>query len=251
MDLGQLYHGSTYINDPWVYQGEHSAIGFLDYDILLPLPQDMPQDDHMPETQMTLRSGINDNTKKRRYDQIGDDIPEAGGKDREKTSRQISRVHSDSSSVHHMFEDPSSVSFSPTPQADCVVAWGDSDVCFGAHDPFSSSQDATSSPTSQDCKPYGFPTPPLHIAAAKGHVDFVRALLENGIDVNEPDDLGSTALHTAVKYQQEAVVSLLLMCGADANAMNRRGWTPLQEAADCGFTKAIPLFLVRGIQSST
>ncbi|WP_421841366.1 ankyrin repeat domain-containing protein [Mycobacterium sp.] len=65
-------------------------------------------------------------------------------------------------------------------------------------------------------------------------VEFIRAnsqrLLEAGADVNASDDAGSTPLHFAAKGESHEAVRLLLDAGADANARNDKGETPLYNA---------------------
>jgi ankyrin repeat protein len=60
--------------------------------------------------------------------------------------------------------------------------------------------------------------PPLHYAAANGHVDMIAFLLDAGAKVNTADGTGDTALHCASDRGHEPVVVLLL----DADAENSR-----------------------------
>lgn len=69
---------------------------------------------------------------------------------------------------------------------------------------------------------------PLICAAAKGHLDAVRALLDAGANVSAATDAnkqdgggGSQALHHALLNKHVAVAELLLDNGADANAIGR------------------------------
>ena len=59
----------------------------------------------------------------------------------------------------------------------------------------------------------------LQIAADKGDLDRVKALVESGYDVNAFDDgLSLTALHYAARAENIEVMKYLLSVGADVNA---------------------------------
>lgn len=88
--------------------------------------------------------------------------------------------------------------------------------------------------------------PLLHIAARNGHSQFVLALLLRGVDVNERDEHGGTALLTAIAYQQEDVLRVLLENNADVHAVDDSGWSSLQQAAECGFEAGLTLLLQYG-----
>jgi ankyrin repeat protein len=78
---------------------------------------------------------------------------------------------------------------------------------------------------------------PLHWAADHGMTTIAARLIENGADVDAVDQFGRTPLHRAVAYSD--VVSLLIQSGADVNAADIFGRTALHEALQYPDTVAI------------
>jgi len=77
--------------------------------------------------------------------------------------------------------------------------------------------------------------PPLHVAAAKGHVDVARLLLERGADVNAKESVyDATPLHIAALYGHADVARLLLEHGANPSIRDKDGGTPLDVAREEG-----------------
>jgi ankyrin repeat protein len=77
----------------------------------------------------------------------------------------------------------------------------------------------------------------------KCHSDVVKLLLANGADVNARDDVGWTPLMSA-QYDNE-VVKLILDAGAEINAKNNDGRTALMLAAEDGETQIVSLLLTK------
>jgi len=86
---------------------------------------------------------------------------------------------------------------------------------------------------------------PLHWAAAYGHVEVVKLLLDNNADVNASrTNDGTTSLYIAAYNGRTEVVKLLLDNNADVNASRTDdGTTPLYIAAQYGHTEVVNLLL--------
>jgi ankyrin repeat protein len=88
---------------------------------------------------------------------------------------------------------------------------------------------------------------PLHDAAWRGDVVWLKELIEQGADVNEIDSIGETALHGAAAWGNVEVVALLLSEGANPNIIEKSGgWTPLHWAVNRSKTTVIRLLLEAG-----
>lgn len=88
------------------------------------------------------------------------------------------------------------------------------------------------------------PMTPLAKAAISGDASTVSSLLAAKADVNQVTLYGDTPLHLTLRRNslerrqgRVQVVDLLVSHGANVNIRNRRGVTPLIEAADTGDTE--------------
>ena len=76
----------------------------------------------------------------------------------------------------------------------------------------------------------------LHYAAKAGFLNVINLLIENGADLDALDNDGETPLFEAIRStikngeKQRAALEALLVKGADPNVRNRKGQTPLQVA---------------------
>jgi truncated hemoglobin YjbI len=70
----------------------------------------------------------------------------------------------------------------------------------------------------------------LHMAARRGNVDVARALLDCGADIEARDTLGETPLRRSVNCDKTEVAALLLSRGADRHSIGSKGLTPLLAA---------------------
>lgn len=88
--------------------------------------------------------------------------------------------------------------------------------------------------------------PPLVEAAKRADTDAVRALLEQGADVDAAEGDGTTALHWASYRDDLEGADLLIRAGADVNVANDLGATPLWAAAENGSAAMVKKLLDAG-----
>ncbi|MGZ8528123.1 MAG: ankyrin repeat domain-containing protein, partial [Candidatus Limnocylindrales bacterium] len=88
----------------------------------------------------------------------------------------------------------------------------------------------------------------LHLAAFFGRPEVARLLLDRGADLNRwaGGDLYVQPLHSAVAGGHADVAAMLILGGADIDAPQRHGYTPLMGAAQNGMAATVQLLLARG-----
>ncbi|KAJ5657428.1 uncharacterized protein N7484_001077 [Penicillium longicatenatum] len=85
---------------------------------------------------------------------------------------------------------------------------------------------------------------PLILAASAGQFEAVEYLLEQKAQIHEKDSSGCTALHRAAQKGDSGVVEALLKAdGAEKDAQNNDGETPLYIAAYCGNIDAVKILI--------
>jgi uncharacterized protein len=88
---------------------------------------------------------------------------------------------------------------------------------------------------------------PVADAARREDRDTVRALLQQGSDVNAPQGDGMSALHWAAERGDAAMARMLVTAGANVKAVTRIGqYTPLHVAAKSGDLAVVALLLDAG-----
>lgn len=86
----------------------------------------------------------------------------------------------------------------------------------------------------------------LHRAIWDGAFEPVKRLLDAGADLNARDPLGWTPLSRAIERRQPEIAFLLLERGADALAQDRRRRQPILWAAQYGPDDIVERLLERG-----
>ena len=89
---------------------------------------------------------------------------------------------------------------------------------------------------------------PLHIAAARGHLETVDVLVRSKANLEActtTRDL-RRPLHVASNYNHFDVVQLLLLCGADPTAVDADGATAFDIASRCGAVQCAELLMAHG-----
>jgi len=88
---------------------------------------------------------------------------------------------------------------------------------------------------------------PLMLAAIKGRLDWVQAMVKRGAAINQE---GWTPLHYACSGPDNGVAAWLISQGAEINARSPNGSTPLMLAAGYGALDLTPVLLKAGADVS-
>ena len=84
---------------------------------------------------------------------------------------------------------------------------------------------------------------PLHFAARDGYKEIVELLIAEGANVNANNQYGYTPLHLATTKE---VAALLISNGADVNAKIDEGWTSLHSAVANGHKEVVEVLIAKG-----
>jgi len=89
---------------------------------------------------------------------------------------------------------------------------------------------------------------PLYIAVGQGHKEVVELLILKGANVNAVCWRGYTPLHWAVAALggERELAELLIAKGANIDAVDRKGKTPLSHAAYSGYKELAELLISKG-----
>lgn len=89
---------------------------------------------------------------------------------------------------------------------------------------------------------------PIFWASATGNEVLVKLLLEHGAEIDAQDRAGNTPLHNAVLKSQKNIVQMFLKWGADLEAQSRSGMTALHIAALRDNREMIQFLIAEGAQ---
>lgn len=86
----------------------------------------------------------------------------------------------------------------------------------------------------------------LRVVALNGNIEIVQNAIEQGMDNQEPDELGRTALMFAAYNGHIDIVQLLAENDSEINQSNSEGRTPLMFASSGPFPKTVEFLLTKG-----
>ena len=86
--------------------------------------------------------------------------------------------------------------------------------------------------------------PPLHLAAWRGRLDILQALLQAGADVGRANTNRWVPLYLSACRGKLGCLRALLAAGAEVHQVDWFGWTPLHGAAEGGHPACVRALLV-------
>jgi ankyrin repeat protein len=90
---------------------------------------------------------------------------------------------------------------------------------------------------------YGFIRAPVYLAALYGHTKIVQFLADHGVDLNKTDIFGNTPVFLAAEYGHSELVQFLAEQSVDLNRANTNGVTPAQIAAFKEYTEVVRILI--------
>jgi ankyrin repeat protein len=86
----------------------------------------------------------------------------------------------------------------------------------------------------------------LENACIDGDLEEVKRLLDDGVDVNSKNNVGSTPLYLACTFRHANVVKILIDRGANVNINTKNGRTPFQQACENNDATVVKLLIDGG-----
>jgi ankyrin repeat protein len=86
----------------------------------------------------------------------------------------------------------------------------------------------------------------IHYAADRGNIEAVKQHIADGADVNAKDGGGWTPLHHAAVFGRKEITELLIDKGVDVNAKANNGKTPLDWPIQFNHTATVDLLCKHG-----
>lgn len=90
----------------------------------------------------------------------------------------------------------------------------------------------------------------MNDAIAQDNLAKLRKLLDEGVDINQPDVNGRTALHMAMDWNRPHMAMILLERGADVSVRNNMNQTPLHLASARGMIHIIKMLMQKGADAA-
>jgi len=87
----------------------------------------------------------------------------------------------------------------------------------------------------------------LRVAIREGNIEAAKQAIDDGADVNAKDKRGQTPLlNAAPPMGHKEIIELLIAKGADVNAKTESGWNPLHRAAYYRHKEIVELLIAKG-----